>query len=336
MEVEGTNRALVIGAQGVLGALTVRAFEAAGWAVRSAARRPRAGQVELDLDRPGSIAAAVVAGEVVVNTVPHADLPAERYVLEHGGALINVSDLPAAAGRSLRAVAGGARGTVVMNAGLAPGVTAIVAADLLSRHPTASELEIVFTLSLAVPRGPASADFVHRGLTAVERHRTALIPLPSPFGERRCLGFGERDAGWLGGIAEGRIVRQYVCIAEPAAHERLLELNEAGAMTSVPRSLIGMRKHGANGTAGEEAVAHWVAAVRDGRRLGARTVQCVGGSLSAARSTVVFANALRAEPPPLGCFDPEEIWTLSSIEAKLRDAGISVVSHPQVAEGLAR
>jgi len=327
MEVAGTNRALVIGAQGVLGALIVRAFGAAGWAVRSGARRPRPGQIEIDLDRPDSIAAAADEHELVVNTVPHPDLLVERYVLEHGGAVINVSDLPAAAGRSLRAVAGGARGTVVMNAGLAPGVTTIVAADLLNRHPAASELEIVFTLSQAAPRGPASADFIHRGLTALPRHRTALVPLPRPFGERRCLGFGERDAGWLGGVAEGRIVRQYVCIAEPAVHERLLELNGAGAMTSLPRSFIGARKQDVNGTPGGEPVAHWIAAVRDGRRLGVRTVQCVGGSGCAAGSTVVFADALRAGPPPSGCFDPEEIWTLSGVEAKLRTAGITVVSH---------
>lgn len=327
MEVEGTNRALVIGARGVLGALTVRAFEAAGWAVRSGARRPGAGQVEIDLDRPESIAATFDEHELVVNTVPHPGLVAERYVLEHGGALINVADLPAAAGRSLRAVAGGARGTVVMNAGLAPGVTTIVAANLLSRHPSARELEIVFTLSLAVPRGPASAEFIHRGLTALARHRTALVPLPRPFGERCCLGFGERDAGWLGGIAEGRIVRQYVCIAEPDMQERLLELNRAGAMTSLPRSLIGVQKHGIDLAAGAEPVAHWIAAVRDRRRLGICTVQCAGGARSAASSTVVFADALRAGPVPSGCFDPEEIWALSGVEAKLRAAGIRVVSH---------
>jgi hypothetical protein len=329
MEVAGTNRALVIGAQGVLGAVMVRAFEAAGWMVRSGARRPRPGQVEVDLDRRDSIAAAVDEDELVVNTVPHPDLLAERYVLEHGGALINVSDLPAAAARSLRAVAGGARGTVVMNAGLAPGVTTIVAADLLRLHTAASELEIVFTLSLSVCRGPASADFVHRGLTAVPRHRTALVRLPSPFGERQCLGFGEGDAGWLGGIAEGRIVRQYVCIAEPALHERLLRLNDAGAMASMPRSLIKSRKQRADPTTANEAIAHWVAAIRAGRRLGARTVECAGGSLSAARSTVVFADALRTEPPPSGCFSPEEIWTLNGLEGMLRAAGILVVSHPQ-------
>ncbi len=329
MEVGGTNRALVIGAQGVLGALTVRAFEAAGWAVRAGSRRPKPGQVEIDLARRDSIAAAVDGDELVVNTVPHRDLLAERYVLEHGGTLVNVSDLPAAAARSLRAVAGGARGTVVMSAGLAPGVTTVVAADLLSRHADASELEIVFTLSLKAPRGPASAEFIHRGLTAVPRHRTAVVRLPSPFGERECLGFGEGDAGWLGGVAEGRIVRQYVCIAEPAMHERLLALNGAAAMASMPKSLIELHKQRADGANGNEAVAHWIAVIHAGRRLAARTVECVGGSLSAARATVVFADALRTAPPPSGCFNPEEILTLSGVEAKLRAAGISVVSQPQ-------
>jgi hypothetical protein len=327
MEVGGTNRALVIGARGVLGALTVRAFKTAGWEVRSGARRSRPGEVEIDVGRPESIAAALDRLELVVNTVPHPDLLAERYVLEHGGTLINVSDLPAAAGRSLRAVAGGARGSVVMNAGLAPGVTTIVAADLLGLHPAATELEIVFTLSLTVPRGPASANFLHRGLTALARHRTTLVPLPGPFGGRRCLGFGEDDAGWLGGIAEGRIVRQYVCIAEPAVHELLLDLNSAGGMSSLPRSLIGLREPGARGAASNEPVAHWIAAVRDGRRLGVRTVECAGGSTCAARSTVVFADVLRAQAPSPGCFDPEEMWTLGSVREKLQAAGVTVVSR---------
>jgi hypothetical protein len=329
MEVRDTNRALVIGAQGVLGALTVGAFDAAGWTMRSGARRPRPGQIEIDVGRPESIAAAVDEHELVVNTVPHPDLLAERYVLEHGGVLINISDLPASAGRSLRAIAGGARGTVVMNAGLAPGVTTIVAADLLGLHPHAGELEIVFTLSLSAPRGPASAEFIYRGLTAVSHHRTAHVHLPTPFGERVCLGFGEGDAGWLGGIAEGRIVRQYVCIAEPAVHEELLGLNSAGAMARVRRSLIAVRKQCADGTAGSEPVAHWVAAIRAGRVLGARTVECVGGAVSAARSTVVFAEALRTETPPSGCFNPEEIWTLAAVEARLRAAGVSVMPRPR-------
>jgi hypothetical protein len=327
MEDGVTNRVLIIGAHGVLGALTVVAFSAAGWAVRCAARRPGPGQIQIDLDRRDSIEAALHQDELVVNTVPHPDLLAERHVLEHGGTLINSSALPAAAGRSLRAVAGAASGTVVMNAGLAPGVTTIVAADLLRLHPDAGELEIVYTLSFTTPRGPASADFIHRGLTTVPRHRTAVVPLPKPFGERRCLGFGEDDAGWLGGIAEGRLVRQYICAGEPAIHERLLELNGAGGMNDRLRSLVGPRPPFADATAHHEPIAHWIAAVREGRRLGVRTVQCRGDFLHAARSTVVFAQALLRRQRRGGCFDPEEIWTLSDLEGELQAAGVTVVPH---------
>jgi hypothetical protein len=326
MDGRRTNRVLVIGAQGVVGALTARAFAAAGWTVRSAARRPQPGQIEIDLDSAPSIAAAVSDAELVVNTVPHPELLVERHVLEHGGTLINVSALRASAGRSLRAVSGAARGTVLMNAGLAPGVTTIVAADLLREHPDAGELQIVFTLSATVPRGPASADFISRGLTTAGRHRTALVPLPEPFGERRCLGFREGDAGWLGGIAEGRVVRQYICITEPAIHERLLELNDASTLIRLPKELIGARRPSANGSASDEPVAHWIAAVRDGRRLDARTVQCRGDFIHAARSTIVFADALLERGQIAGCFDPEEICTLSDVQAQLQAAGITIAA----------
>lgn len=309
----------------MLGTLTVSAFTAAGWEVRSGVRQARPGEVQIDLDRPELVAAAIGEHELVVNTVPHRGLPAERLVLDRGGALINISAVPAAASRALRAVAGGARGTVLMNAGLAPGVTTLVAADLLRAHPDADELEIVFTLSSTSPRGPASADFAHRGLTAVARHRTVLIPLPEPFGERRCLGFGESEAGWLGGVAEGRVVRLYICMAEPAAHEQMLALNNAGAMTALPRSLFGSRQLPIDGTPSDEPVAHWIAAVRGGRRLGVRTVECRGDFVHAARSAVVFADGLLAQQPRGGCFDLEEIFALSDVEAKLREVGIRIV-----------
>ncbi len=325
MEGRPAKRVLIIGVRGVLGELTARAFTDAGWDVRGASRQPGPGQVRVDLDRLESVAAVLREDELVVNTVPHPALLAERFVLEWGGTLINISALPAAAGRSLRAVAGGARGTVLMNAGLAPGVTTLVAADLLQRHPDARELEIAFTLSSTTPRGPASADFIHRGLTAVSRHRTRLIPLPAPFGPRRCLGFGEGEAGWLGGVAEGRVVRLYICVCEPEPHERMLELNSAGTMTTLPRSLIHSRELLDGGAASSEPVAHWVAANRGERRLAARTVECRGDFLHAARSTVVFAEALRAQRRRGGCFDPEEVCTLSGLESKLRAAGIRIV-----------
>jgi hypothetical protein len=328
MDGRPTNRVLIIGGRGVIGTLIGRAFTAAGWEVRHGARRPKAGEVKTDLDRAESIRTALKPGELVVNTVPHPDLLAERHVLEHGGTLINVSALPASAGRALRAVSGAARGTVLMNAGLAPGVTTIVAADLLRVHPDARELQIVFTLSLTAPRGPASVDFIHRGLSTVAHHRTAVVELPLPFGERRCIGFGESDAGWLGGIAEGRLVRQYICVAEPVVHERLLALNNSGSMNQLPRSLIAPPRSSRDGTTGDEPVAHWIAAIKAGRALGVRTVQCRGDFLHAARSTVVFADAVLSSPHRAGCFDPEEICTLPALKPELAAAGITIATGP--------
>ena len=316
---------MIIGGRGILGRLAVRAFSEAGWEVRSGVRGAGVGQIELDLDRPASVLAALREDEVVVNTVPHGDLTAERVVLEHGGTLINLATLPAAATRGLRAVAGGASGTVLMNAGLAPGVTTIVAADLLRRHPEAEELEMVFTISGAVPRGPASVDHLHRALTTVARHRMLAVPLPEPFGERVCVGFGEDDAGWLGGIAEGRIVRSYVCVLEPAMHEWLLTLNDVGAVSRLSGSLIRPRPAGSDGAASEEPIAHWIAAVRGDRRLAVFTVQCRGDFVHTARSAVVFAEALHARPPGGGCFDPEEVCTLEDVQEGLRDIGIAIV-----------
>jgi hypothetical protein len=320
-----TKRALIIGARGVLGQHAARAFGEAGWEVRFGVRGARAGQAELDLDRPASILAALNEDELIVNTVPQRDLIAERLVLEHGGTLINISTLPAAATRELRAQAGGAQGTVLMNAGLAPGVSTLAAADLLRRHPEAEELEMVFTVSAAAPRGPASVDALHRGLTTVARHRTVLAPLPEPFGERLCVGFGEDDAGWLGGIAEGRLVRSYICLLEPALHEWLLTLNDVGAIGRMSKSLIRARLPDGNETANPEPVAHWIAAVRGERRLGVSIVSCEGELVQTARCAVAFAQSLLERPPGGGCFSPEEVCTLDQLQHRLRAGGISII-----------
>jgi len=325
MDGGSTKRALIIGGRGVLGELAVRAFGEAGWEVRSGVRGARAGQVELDLDRSASVLSALQQQELIVNTVPQRDLIAERLVLEHGGTLVNISTLPAAATRELRAQAGGARGTVLMNAGLAPGVSTLAAADLLRRHPEAEELEMVFTLSAAAPRGPAGVQAVRRGLDTVARHRTVLVPLPEPFGERLCVGFGEDDAGWLGGIAEGRLVRPYVCVLEPALHEWLLTLNDVGALSRLSKSLFRRRAPDGNGIASREPVAHWIAATRGERRLGVSVVRCQGELVHTARSAVVFAQALLERPPGGGCFDPEEVSTLQDLGPRLRAAGISII-----------
>ena len=334
-----TSRALVIGAQGVLGGLLVQAFEADGWAVVRAGRRPGPGACfrHVDLDEPEAVAAAIGEADVVINAVPDRGLTAERMVLEQGGMLINVSAMPAQAGRRLRQQAGTARGTVVMNAGIAPGVTNLIAAGLLAAHPEADEVELAFTVSAKATSGRAGGDFAHRNLTTAGRHRTKVIPLPPPFGRRRCLGFAEPDGGWLGRAAGDRVVSPYACIAEQATHRALLAVNTAGLMSRLPRAAFSPPPRTGAGDASDEPVAHWIAVLKQGERIAAQTLQCRGDYRCAAASAVVFARALTAggtgTAVPRGVFDPEDLLSLDGLAPALRQHGIAAVSQPVTASG---
>jgi hypothetical protein len=139
------------------------------------------------------------------------------------------------------------------------------------------------------------------------------------------VGFGEDDAGWLGGIAEGRLVRPYICLLEPALHEWLLTLNDVGALSRMSKSVIRARLPDGDETATPEPVAHWIAATRGDRRLGVSIVRCQGELVHAARSAVAFAQSLLERPPGGGCFDPEEVCTLEEEGPRLRAAGISII-----------
>lgn len=318
---------LVIGAQGTMGSLLSDAFGRAGWSVLRGGRRPddREDFRHADLDEPESVARAAGEADLIVTSVPDLGLTAERMVLDRGGLLINVSALPARAGRELRQRTTRARGTVVMNAGIAPGVTNLVAADLMTAHPQADELELVFTVSAKGTSGQAGGDFAHRGLTAHAKHRTTMVPLPAPFGPRRCLGFAEPDAGWLGAFAADITVSPYICIAERSTHRALLAANRAGIMTRLPRAILRAAPTGDDDAASSEPVAHWIAVLEREQRIAARTVRCRGDYAASAASTVALARALLpAADLPNGVLDYESLLRLDQVEAPLRDAGIVV------------
>src|ERR687898_1488750 len=197
MSGEGDRSVLVIGAQGVLGGAVVRAFEDARWRVVRGMRRRDGvgGSAFVDLDRAETVAAAIAGVDLVVDPVPHPELTVERAVLREGGALIDLSMRPAAAGRRLRQETTSARGTVVLNAGRTPGVSNLVAADLLAAQPEADAVEIVFSFSAGGVSGRAGRESLPSPLTAPRRHRPATIPFPAPIGPTRCLRFAESEDG---------------------------------------------------------------------------------------------------------------------------------------------
>lgn len=326
------GRVLVLGGQGVLGTAIAAAFGAAGWTSIRAGRRPDRGADfrPVDLDQPDTLERAADGIDLIVSTVPDERLVAERHVLSRGGVLINVSAMRASAVERLRRVPGEPRGTVLMNAGVAPGLTNLLAADLLAGHPEADEVELVFTVSAKSAVGPAGSRFAHRALTTEWRHQTTVVPLPEPFGRRRCVGFAEADNGWLGAVAGGRAVSPYLCISEHRVHSALLAFNSAGIIARLPRSAFASASGSAAGAAGAEPVAHWVAVRRRGDCLAARTLRCRGDYRSAAAGTVLFGRSLAAglrSGGPAGVLVPEDAFTIGSLESELAESDIVVVDE---------
>jgi NAD(P)-dependent dehydrogenase (short-subunit alcohol dehydrogenase family) len=323
-------RVLVIGARGALGALVADAFRRHGWAVRGSSRDPFSAPdfQHVDLTDPATLAPALDGVDLVITTVPDTTLAAERHVLKHGGVLLNLSAEPATALRSLRRQAGQAKGTVVMNAGIAPGVTNLLAAELLDENPDADEVELVFTVTTQGTGGAASAAFAHRGFTGRGHHRVKRVTLPEPFGSRRVLGFAEPDGGWLGPAADGLTVSPYICVAERSLGAMMRALNAARLISKLPPAAMGSGRPTALEEASREPVAHSVAVLHEGLRLDHRLVVGQGDFRMAASSGIVFAEALlgrdgRVAAQP-GAWYPEEVLSLKRVEASLRRAGIDV------------
>jgi hypothetical protein len=327
------ERVLVIGANGVLGALTAQAFEDAGWeVVRAGSLGPRAGNWRrIDLDRPETVAPGLEAVDVVINTVPHTGAVVERFVIEQGGLLLNTSAQPAAYADPLGDVLHAAAGTVVLGAGIAPGLTNLIAAELVATHPDADEVEVVFTFSVTATSGPAGHKFVERHLTQIATYDTIAVPLPLPFGTRECVPFAEAERAWIGEVAGSRTVRSYACFVEDGAGNPPIALRTAGARAK-HRSSAGPGAAEHRGVSlSTEPVAHWVCVRRAGTRLAARTIRCSGDYLGAAHAALAFAHALqdaRARAPlPTGVFGPEGLVELSQLAPYLTGSGIGVVTE---------
>jgi NAD(P)-dependent dehydrogenase (short-subunit alcohol dehydrogenase family) len=325
---------LVIGAHGVLGSALVRAFEDAGWRVVRGVRRGDGARdwTAVDLDQPETVAAAIAGVDLVLDPVPHPGLTAEHVVLREGGALIDVSMRPAAAARRLRAEATSARGTVVVNAGRTPGVSNLVVADLLAAHPDADGVEIVFSFTAGGTSGRAGGESVHRHLTSVCRHATAVIPFPAPIGPTRCLRFAESEDGWLGDLVGGRAVATYARFSPQVLNRAVLGINALRLMQALPLAAF-VPRHGNRPTElTSESLTEWVAVRRHGALVEARTITGAGNYRVTAAATLVLAEALldpaRRDRARAGCFEPQELFTLPELQTNLRQSGVALNPVP--------
>lgn len=323
------HRVLVIGAQGALGATTAMTFERAGWATHRAGRRPddRPHFRQLDLDRPETFESAMSEVDVVVSSVPHLGMTAERHILRNGGLLLNLTDCPAPRAEELRSSVPSPKGTVVMNAGMVPGLTNLLVAELLSRHPDADEVQIAFTVSASGTAGRAGGEFAHRVLTAQRRHRTIQIPWPAPFGAQSSIEYAEGERGCLHETAGAQHVSTFMCFTDRALGTALMSVNRVGGMKTLPRAafLAGRGKPVTEAT--REPVAVWVAVLRDGNRLNTAIVQCEGDYRTTASLALIFAELLLCRTPELleaGAFSPEHLLDLEEVAPAVAERNIKL------------
>jgi hypothetical protein len=327
------SRALVIGAQGVLGTLIARELEATGWQVLRGGRHPEdsADFRLVDLDQPATLPRALEDVDLVISTTPDVRLTAERHILEQGGTLINVSALPVAAAADVMGLASSSKGLVVMNAGFAPGVTNLVAATMLDEHREADAIEICLNLSASGCNGRAGRAWTFGHLTARHRHSTAVIPLPPPLGSRTCMEFAESERGWIGAVAEDRDVRCCVCFAQRPVHTALLTLNRVGLISRLPKGAFLAGARSAPARPSSEPISEWIALLLDGQRIAARTVQAGGDYQTTAAVACILAARLLdpsvPAPREAGCFSLEQLFTLDELQADLASTGIQIVGQ---------
>lgn len=345
---------LVIGADGVLGTTVAATFARAGWVVRRGTRRHPStpDQVHIDLTSPETFARALGDADLTINTVADTDLAAERWALFHGARVINLATVPITSARKLRITAAQnpCRGAVLLNVGIAPGVVNLVIAEMLQRHPEADTVDFVMCLPATGMSGRGAVDFVHENLTTIGRHGvysrrapqhdTIKVTLPEPVGRKKCFGFAERERAWLLDTAGGRIVRSYAYLDSARLHHLITTLNPLGLLSDVPKYpfLAGRRSIPARPST--EPIVHWTAALRRGEILDARSIECAGAYIKAAAAAEAFGDAfLRAALTNglTGCFNPEELFTLTELRPRLETCGITVVErHPASQSGAPR
>jgi hypothetical protein len=298
----------------------------AGWeAVRAGRRAEAGGGVRLvDIDRPETVVDACAGVDLVINPVSHPRLSAERAVLRHGGMLLNVASLRARERSDLAAEAAGARGVVVLHAGLAPGLTTLVAAELLGAHPEADTLETAITFSARSAGGRAAGEFGFRLLTGARHHPTALLPFPAPLGPRRCLEVGMAGEGWAEDLAAGRATPLYVHLAERPLRAAMIALNVLRLIAFLPVS--GRRAVPAE--LSREPAFEWVAVLRGGRRLAARVIEGVGDYRTTIAATRAFGQALLAKRAAgltrPGVWGVEKVFTLSDLRPSLEAQAVRI------------
>jgi hypothetical protein len=317
------SKALVIGAQGVLGSFIAEGLSDAAWEVTRAGRRPEEATdfCQLDLADPKSISKGVLGFDLVVSTAHEPDLALERTILDQGGTLIDLIELSETERAQLGEVAN-PKGLVVTDTGLG-GVAYLAVAELLDAYPEADSAEYALMVSASGSTGRAGGLFAHKLLTSSRHHETAKVPFPEPFGTRRGLEVGQDTNGVPRTAVNGVPIRHYLCMLPSPLNGMLLALNSARLISALPKASFTAGARKVPDELSDERICEWVAVSSTGERVAAQTVEGAGYYRMTTAATVVFAGAIIGRREK-GLHSIEELVSLSELGPALSRRGVSV------------
>ncbi len=329
---------LVVGAQGCLGTIVVNELSQRGWKVLRGGRRPDSSDDFrlIDLDEPSTWNPALVDVDIVLSTVPHPELPLERHILETGGLLLNPATIPRSALQKLTTSAGSARGTVIPHAGLTPGLGNLLAAELLSSHPQASEMAIGMTFSRGAT-GEEGIRWLFSHFAESERSKRRMVPLPPPMNDRICGTKNLANEGWLANERWPPVQRFEFCMAEKhydLLFRGLASMHLLPLFARIYLAIFGKRRP----VATDEQIFHW-ASVREPSGLEqGLLISARGDYRSTAIASAIFAELLwpRAASSELapGLVRIQDVLELNDVKDTFEERGISVRNwKPRASDG---
>ena len=319
---------LVIGAHGVLGALTAEVFAAQGWNVLRGGRRVEntADFRLVDLDRPETIAAGCCGVDLVVSAVEDPQCRAQRYVLDNGGAILTVASSRAADRDRLMASVTHPKGTAILGAGYS-GLTAIAIKDLLTQHPSADTVLAAYTISIKGMSGRGGALFGHRLLAGGSRRSTRTVDFGAPLGRLTCLEVDLSDERWIDpAILGARTATFYLSLAEKGVFQLVRRLDRLGLLARLPASW--MRPQPPKSPRIEDATAEpmmtWLGAERGGQLLGSTTLSAKGDYLTTANIAEKMACLILGTAPRSGTFTVDTWFDWEDIAPAATAVGVEV------------
>lgn len=219
------KRVVVIGGRGFVGRRTVRCLgRVPGVSVTVASRSPRQGEVRVDLEEPGTFPVLDSFHCVVdcADTVAADPAGVAEYCLERGLLFLETAAW-APRIRELLALRGHPRtgsGTVVVGVGLFPGVSNLLAADVMTRVSGCQSLDVGIRLSPLSGAGRGvSRLMAHQVCTPGYRVQDGREVGEAAIADRTRLTFPTGPAhAWRIGLAEPAMIRASTGISEVATY----------------------------------------------------------------------------------------------------------------------